>query len=188
MQCSNDDFFDPKAQLRTLTDQQAVEYAKSFIDQNCGSSDAAYLTQVISAGEKSPEVTYRHAVGGSPIAQLVYGTAKLTGSHIDQNVPEGLFWLIRSFNNGNAKAAVMLAGTYIQGEHVPENPGRAFRFASFAADQGLPAGQFLLANLLVGGEGIPEDHERAIGLLQAAAGTGYAPALQMLEDNGIPLE
>ena len=188
MQSSNDEYFDPKAQLLTLTEEDAVEYAKSFIDQNCDTSDAAYLSEVIAAGEKSPEITYQHAVSGSPVAQLVYGTAKLNGTHTDQSVSEGLFWLMRSFNNGNAKAAIILAGAYMEGEHVPESPKSALRFADFAADKGLPAGQYILANLLIGAEGIPEDHERAVGLLQAAAKAGYAPALQMLEDNEIPLE
>ncbi len=188
MHSSNDDHFDPKAQLLTLTEDQAVEYAKKFIDQNCEESDAAYLSEVITAGQKSPEVTYLHAIGGSPVAQLVYGTNKLLGEHIEQSVSEGLFWLLRSFNNGNAKAAIMLAGTYMEGEHIKQNLRKALKYASFAADQGVPAGQFVLANLLVGGGEIPEEQERAIALLQTAAKSGYAPALRMLEENDIPFE
>ena len=185
---SNDDYFDPRAQILKLTAEQAVQYAKDFIDRNCEKSDAAYLSEVVTAGERSPEVTYRHAIGGSPIAQLVYGTAKLKGLHTDQNVSEGLFWLIRSFNNRNPRAGIVLAGTYIEGEHIAKNLKRALKYASFAADQGLPAGQFVLANLLISAGEIPIDQERAVELLQAAAKSGYAPAQRMLDHNNIPLE
>lgn len=187
MQTGNDDNFDPKAQLLTLSEQQAVDYARNFIDQNCGERDAAYFSEVIMAGEKSPEVTCSHAVAGSPVAQLVYGVAKLHGTHTRQSTSEGLFWLVRSFNNGNAKAAVVLAGVYMEGEQITPNLRKALDYATFAADRGLPEGRFILANLLIGGGEIPEDQERAIDLLLDAAKSGYEPALRMLEDNGISL-
>ena len=188
MQGSNDDYFDPKAQLERLGEEQAIEYAKTFIDRNCEKIDASYLSEVISAGEKSVDVTYQHAVNGSPIAQLVYGTAKLNGSHTKQSTSEGLFWLMRSFNNGNPKAAIVLAGTYMEGHCVTKCMEKAYRFASFAADSNLPAGQYILANLLIGGGEIPEDQERAIALLQASAKSGYTPAIQLLKDNDIALD
>jgi TPR repeat protein len=188
MQHINDEHFDPKAQLLTLSESEAIEYAHRFLDEHCERKDAAYLSEVITAGEKSPEVTYDHAMGGSAVAQLVYGSAKLHGTHTEQSISEGLFWLMRSFNNGNAKAAIVLAGTYMQGTYVARNPSKALTYARHAADQGLPAGQFVLANLLIGGEGIPEDEEQAIELLQSAARSGYAAALKMLQDNGISLE
>ena len=187
MPSGNDDHFDPKTQLLTLGEEQAIEYAKAFIDQHCEQKDASFLTEVISAGEKSPEVTYQHAVGGSPIAQLVLGTAKLNGYHMEQSTSEGLFWLMRSFNNGNPKAAIVLAGTFIEGRRVKENVQKAYKFASFAAERNLPAGQYILANLLIGGGEIQEDQERAVDLLKTSAKSGYALALQMLEDNDIPV-
>jgi TPR repeat protein len=188
MQSSNDDSFDPRAQLLTLSEEQAVEYAKRFVDQNCEGEDAAFLSEVITAGDRSPEVTYRHALSGSPIAQLAYGVAKLEGVHVEKSISEGLFWLRRSYNNGNAKAAIVLAGVYMQGAILRPDLKRALTYATFASDRELPAGQYILANLLIGGGEIPEDQERAIGLLQAAAKNGYAPATKMLQDSEIPLE
>jgi TPR repeat protein len=188
MQGTNDDHFDPREQLLTLSEEQALEYARSFINENCSERDAAYLSEVVAAGQHSTEVTYRHAVGGSPVAQLVYGTVRLHGSHIDQCVSEGLFWLTRSLNSGNAKAAIVLAGAFEEGKHVGRDAARALKYATLAADHGLPAGEFFLANLLIGVQDIPEDQERAIALLQAAARKGYAPAIKMLEENSIPPE
>lgn len=185
---SNDDHFDPRAHLQTLTVEQALEYVHNFVDQHCGERDAVYITEIVTAGEKSVDVTYQHALRGSPVAQLVYGAAKLNGTHTEQSVTEGLFWLMRSFNGGNAKAGLMLAVTFMEGDYVPANPAKAYTFASAAAEQGLPAGQYILANLLIGGDGIPEDQERAIALLRAAASAGHAPALKMLQDNDISLE
>lgn len=188
MQVSNDDHFDPREQLRVLSEEQALEYARAFFDQNCAESDATFLSDVITAGVASPAVTYLHALRGSPTAQLVYGSARLTGAHVEQCVSEGLFWLLRSFNNGNAKAALMLAGIFVEGKYVKRCTTRAMEFAAFASDRGVPAGQFVLANLLMDGDGAMENQARAIELLQAAAGGGYARARQMLEDNGIPFE
>jgi TPR repeat protein len=188
MQSSNDDFFDPRAQLLSLTESEAIEYARNFFDDNCAGHDAAYLSDVITAGGNSQNVTYQHAIGGSPAAQLTYGVAKLHGLHTDQSTSEGLFWLLRAFNNGNAKAAIVLAGAYTQGEHIAPDARKALKYATYAAENGLPSGQFLLANLLVGGGDIPEDQEKAIELLQEAARSGYAPARQMLQDNDLPLE
>jgi hypothetical protein len=74
MDSVNDDHYDPKAQLLTLTEEQAIEYAKRFFDQNCEASDAAYLKEVMTAGPDSVEVTYQHAIRGSSVARLVYGT------------------------------------------------------------------------------------------------------------------
>lgn len=188
MQSSNDEHFDPRAQILSLDEEQAIDFARNFFDQHCEARDAAFLAEVITAGARSGTVAYEHAVGGSPLAQLTYGTAKLHGSHTEQNSSEGLFWLMRAFNNGNAKAAIVLAGAYMDGQHLQPNLEKAFRYASFAAEKQLPSGQFILANLLVGGDGIPEDQERAIELLQTAAKAGYAPALQMLADNDISLD
>ncbi|HEX5687812.1 MAG TPA: hypothetical protein VFY73_27675 [Ideonella sp.] len=187
MRSSNDDHFDPRTQLASLSAEEAVEYAQGLIDQHCEEKDAKYLFEVISAGERSVEVSYMHAVGGSAVAQLAYGLAKLDGEHTDQNVSEGLFWLVRSHNNGNASAAVMLWNAYTQGTHLPRSLGKAFVYASAAADRGLPAGQYILANVLVDSAS-SEDHERAIDLLRAAARNGHEPAVKMLADNGISLE
>lgn len=186
MNSANDGHFDPRQQLRTLSEDQLLDYVASFVDQNCAELDAAYLKEVIQAGPASLEVTHLHAVRGSPVAQLAKGMALISGEHVDRNIAEGLFWLLRASNNGNPQAAVILADTYAQGRHVPRSMGKALHFASLAAERELPAGQFYLANLLVGGDGIPEDQPRAIALLRAAAAKGLPAALRMLDDNGIP--
>lgn len=181
MKCSNDEYFDPKAQLLTLSEEQAIEYAKQFFDQNCECRDAAYLSEIITAGEKSTELTYSYAIEGSPVAQLAYGYARLNGLHVQQSISEGLFWLLRSYNNGNAKAALLLASVYLEGKYIAASSEKALLYASYAAEQGLAEGQYFLANLLIGISGIPEDHERAVILLRMAAKAGYEPALQMQE-------
>jgi TPR repeat protein len=187
MHITNDRFFDPRDQLRTLSEEEAVQYSFSFIDENCAEKDAAYLKQVIVAGSNSMEVTYQHALSGSPAAQFVYGTARLDGAHVEQCVSEGLFWLVRATNGGNMKAALVLAGVFLEGALTKRCSARAMQYATVAADGGLPEGKHFLANLLIGVDELPQDHERAIDLLQTASQHGYGPAMAMLEENNIPL-
>lgn len=185
---SNDAHYQAREQLASLSVEEALAYATRLFDHHCNEADAAYLREVISAGEQSADVTYRHATEGSPIAQLAYGCTQLQVAPAGGNASEGLFWLRRSFNNGNAKAGLLLANAFLEGRIVGYNPARAFQFASVAADQGLPEGQYFLANLLIGVKGIQADHARAVDLLQAAASSGYAPAAQLLAQNGIPAQ
>jgi TPR repeat protein len=185
MDTINDPFFDPGRQARLLTEEQVLEYVKSFVDQNCEEKDAAFFKEVVLAGEESGVCTYRHAVQGSAAAQLVYGIQCLYGDKSDAQASEGLFWLIRAANAGSAKAALLLAHAFLQGEKVRQDASRALAFAGVAASQGLPEGAFMLANMLLGTDGIPADQDRAIALLQEAACAGYQPAEQMLHDNGI---
>lgn len=185
---SNDLNYDPRDQLATLSEEEAITYAQNIIDQNCDEKDASFMKALLVAGEQAQIVTYEHAVLGSAAAQLVYGAAKLNGSHTDQNVAEGLFWLRRAHNNGNSKASVVLCGTYLEGKHISRNPKKALEYIIPAADKGLPAAMYILANMLLSGETMPIDEDRAITILKESARSGYAPALKMLEDNDIPLE
>lgn len=188
MHSANDEHFDFKAQLQTLSEEEAVEYAKRYFDQNCEATDAAYLAEIVTAGERSVEVTYQHAINGSPVAQLVYGLNTLQGNHTPQCISEGLFWLRRACNNGNAKAALLLAGTYLQGEHVRANPERALEYASVAAERDLAEGKYMLASLLIDDQATEAQQTRAIALLQSAARQGYTPARKLLDDKGIALD
>ncbi|WP_395007598.1 tetratricopeptide repeat protein, partial [Undibacterium sp.] len=156
---SNDVNYDPRAQLATLSEEEAIAYAQNIFDQNCEEKDASFMKAVIVAGEQAQIVTYEHAVLGSAAAQLVYGAAKLNGSHTDQNVSEGLFWLRRAHNNGNGKASVVLCGTYLEGKHIGRNPKKALEYIMPAADQGLPSAMYILANMLINGEAMPIDEE-----------------------------
>jgi TPR repeat protein len=145
------------------------------------------LKQVVESGERSLEVTYQHALGGSPTAQFVYGTELLHGSYEQKSASEGLFWLVRACSAGCLKAALVLASAFLEGHQTKKNTARAMKYATIAADGGLPEGAFFLANLLIGVEDFPEDHARAVALLQSAAQSGYLPAIAMLNDNNIPL-
>jgi TPR repeat protein len=187
MDTINDPFFDPGRQARLLSEEQVVEYLKSFVDQNCEEKDAAFFKEVVLAGEESAACTHRHAVQGSPAAQLVYGSQFLYGDEPVATASEGIFWLMRAVNAGSAKAALLLAYAFLQGERVRRDVPRALAFAGVAASQGLPEGAFMLANMLLGTDGIPADQDRAIALLQEAAYAGYQPAEQMLHDNGIAI-
>ena len=184
---SNDQFFDPHEQLRTLSEEAALEYARAFVDQNCEELDAAFLKQVMEAGDRSIELTHQHAIAGSPAAQLVYGTLLLHGSQVPPSPAEGIFWLVRASNGGSRKAALVLANAFLEGRQVKRNAARALVYATVATDAGPPEAEYFLANLLIGVDDIPQDHLRAVSLLQSAAQRGYLPAIIQLNENSLPL-
>ncbi len=185
MNSSNDAHFDPQAQLLELAEQEAVAYVQSLVAHHAGAADAAYAGEVVTAGAQSLPVTLKHAQAGSPMAQLVYGVAKLEGAHTGPSVSEALFWLLRACHQGNAKAGLVLSHAFIQGKATPRNPSRALMYAEMAAELGSADGLYLLAHLLLGHAGIAEDQDRAVALLRTAASAGHAPSIRLLEENGL---
>jgi TPR repeat protein len=184
---ANDGFFRLRDQLASMGEEDALRFANAFVVANCGPLDAAYLQAVIGAGADAPEVTRDHAVGGSPIAQGVYGTALLHGQHIDQDRSSGLFWLRRAHNGGHTKASIILAGAYWSGENVRRDPVVAAEYAAHAAERGDPVGQYLLGVMLIEGDGITADEDAGIGWLRRAAAAGNERAEALLRDNDLPL-
>ena len=184
---SNDPNFDPRAQLANLSEEEALAYAGNLLDANCEERDAAYLKAVLTAGEESVNLTYEHALGGSGVAQFIYGAAKLMGTYTDQNTAEGFFWLRRAHNNGTGRASALLAAIYLEGRLIGRDAAKALAYVTPAAEQGVSSAQYVLATVLLDGEVVPVDEDRAIALLRDSASKGYAQAADLLAANGIPL-
>lgn len=184
---ANDDFFNTRKLLESLDEEQAVALAFQLVDQNCSELDADYWKKVITAGTESQEVTRHYAALGSPAAQLVLGTALLQGHFTNKEPAQGLFWLRRAHNNGNTKASILLGGAYLDGSTLPRDAAKAAEYIRGAAEAGDPAGQYTYALLLIDGDGVAQDEDEAILWLRQAAGRGYEKAIEILQDNGIPL-
>lgn len=188
MTSSNDNFYDVRKQIRSLSEDEVVDFAGKFLDKTCDISDAEYLKQALVARGNELELAETYAVAGSPAAQLVLGINKLHGHHVEKNVSEGLFWIIRAHNAGSTKASVVLAGLYYEGKVVRKDLNRAAEVIAPAAERRDEVAQYMLGSLYISGEGVAQDDELAIQWLRESAKRGYARAIELLKDNDIPLD
>lgn len=183
---ANDEFFNTRKLLESLDEEQAIAIAFELFDKNCSVLDAEYWKNVMTAGTESLEVTRHYAGLGSPAAQLVLGTALLHGHFTEKEPAQGLFWLRRAHNNGNTKASIVLGGTYLDGT-LPRDTKKAAEYIAGAAEAGDPAAQYTYALLLIDGDGVAQDEDQAVLWLRHAADRGYEKAIEVLQENGIPL-
>jgi TPR repeat protein len=185
---SNDNYYDVKEQIRSLPEDQIIQFAEKFLDQTCSTSDAEYLKKAISARGNEVELAESYAMAGSPAAQLVLGINRLHGEHVEKNVSEGLFWIVRSHNAGNTKASLYLAGLYYEGKIVRKDAARAARIVAPAAEKGDQVAQYILGSWYIEGEGVEQSDELAIHWLRESAKQGYSRAIELLNENDIPLD
>ncbi len=185
---ANDQFYNLREQLRSLSEEDAITLASGYIEANAGELDAAYLKLMLTAeGAQLQAHTQDHAFLGSPAAQTVLGTNKLFGTHTEQSTSEGLFWLRRAHNSGNGKASIVLGGAYLDGKHLKRDATKALEYIAVAAEAGEPAAQYIYAIQLIDGDGVAEDQEEGVLWLRRAAAKGYQRAIDVLNENDIPL-
>lgn len=185
MTSANDPYFHLKDRLVGLSDDEILALASEFIDQQAPAADQEFLRVVLH--EPAVSVAEHFARQGSPTAQLVFGVALLAGEQVARDLPQALFWLRRAHVNGQLRATFVLAGQYLEAGALPYNPQKAAKYLELAAMGGLPAAQYVLAQLLIDGEGIEPDDDKAVFFLREAAKRGHKKALEILQNNGIPL-
>ena len=96
------------------------------------------------------------------------------------DLTEGLKWLERSAEHGDARGQSNLAALYAQGQGVPKDDAEAAKWMRKAADQGLAAGQFGLGSMYAHGRGVAQSAAEAVKWYRKAADQGDAPAMNNL--------
>ncbi len=104
------------------------------------------------------------------------GDAYTKAAMADENIE----WLEMGVKQGNAEAALNLAGMAETGRGVPQDYKRAAELYQIAADAGIVQAQAALGKLYANGEGVPQDNEKAIFWLTKAAEEGYVEAQRKL--------
>jgi TPR repeat protein len=107
-----------------------------------------------------------------------YGTAD---PPIHKNVDQGMEWLEKAADNGNAQAQFELAYLYQEGSSgAPRDFNKAVSLYQKSADQDYSPAQYFLAQLYLQGFGVKKDSDKAFALLQKAAAAGYVDAMNTL--------
>ena len=119
----------------------------------------------------------RAADAEDDLAEYALGTLLLGQGRND----EGLGFLLRSANRGNADAMYRLGKEAIMGKATPKDVPWAIPILTDAAERGHPNAQYLLGKLYLQGEDVPRDKERAAYWLEAAAAQGHRYAQVFLD-------
>lgn len=88
--------------------------------------------------------------------------------------------IIRSANQGEAKAQLALGYMYNLGKGVPQDKHKAFEWFQKAANQGYAEAQYTLGVLYYKSEGVRQDYHKAFEWFQKAANQGHAKAQAMI--------
>lgn len=95
---------------------------------------------------------------------------------------EGIQWLEKAAEAGDAKAASNLGWLYMEGRYTEKNMNKALHWLEKAADANLPTAQSILGDLYREGLGVEADTLRADSLYRTAFEGGLADAGYKLAD------
>jgi len=166
-----------------ISDEEILQKADSFVNQNCEAKDAEFLSHVLNRKGNPIELMEKYAFNGSGAAQISLGALKLEGKGVEKNISEAIFWLKRAFNSKNPKSGLLLFSIYVNGIGVNEDMAKARTFLKASADLGVPAAQYYYAGMLLEGEGGIFDEDTAMEYMVFAADNGHKPAIEFLESN-----
>ena len=142
-------------------------------------------------------IAYHHGVGGLPQdytqaarwyrlaeAEELAKTAENAAAHAET---------IAKAEDGDVKAALLLAEMYLSGEDVPRDVPAAVKWYRTAAERGHIEAQYALGELYyLGDEGVPQDVSSAVKWYRTAAERGHIEAqyvlgeLYLFGDEGVP--
>lgn len=134
---------------------------------------------------------YRNlAKAGFSDGMTAMGVCLLEGIGININAEEGLKWIQKSAELGNAQAMYELAILYYTGSIsplIPEDEKTAYELFQKASEQEHTCALYMVAYVLLHGQGCETDTARAVDLLYRAGERGHRSArrklLALLEDH-----
>jgi hypothetical protein len=100
----------------------------------------------------------------------------LQGAGVPKDETEGVKWLRKSADQGNAAGEFWLGASYYSGTGVTKDTGEALRWYRKAGDQGYAAAQYNLGQAYNLGNGVEKDTAEAARWWQKAAEQGLAKA------------
>jgi TPR repeat protein len=142
---------------------------------------AAEITAKLAAGpEEAARVAYAAAVGGSPVAQVVYGQMLLDGHGVDRDAAAGFRWFGIAAASGDMDGVNMLGRCYENGWGVAVDRVKAMTLFRQAAAKSHDWAQFNLGMMLMQDHGSPGNVTTALTLFVRAARRGNAKAMNMI--------
>ena len=112
-------------------------------------------------------------------AQVKYAMLLMSGP-APKDAPEGIRWLERAVEAGDAYAMCLLGSALENGDLIEQDEARAAALYQQAADLHHPDGMWLYACCLLAGKGVQKDEAAAARLLEQAAEEKQAEAMTLL--------
>jgi len=110
------------------------------------------------------------ARAGDPMGQYLLVSLYLNGNGVSKDTDEALKWLVKSADQGYARAQSDLGAFYLMGRHVTRDTERGAELLLKAARQGEPGAFYDLGVMYRDGLGVQKDVEKAkVHFLTAAA-------------------
>lgn len=127
------------------------------------------------------ELIRQQALKGEPGGQLLYGLALMEGRYqLKPDVSQGLTWIRRAAEGGDARAALVLGNACAQGKGTKQDPAEALKWWHKAANKDISEAQYQLGKAYMEGLGVPKDPQKAGSWLKQAADAGSADAQYLL--------
>ena len=110
---------------------------------------------------------------GDALAQVRVGGLYLNGAGVDKNKDIAFSWFLKSANQGNTDAQIMLASDY----YKQKKYNLSAEWYAKLVEKGMPDAMFYLGLIyIVGPAGVPKDLEKAASLMKLSAENGYDDA------------
>ncbi|MCU7960931.1 MAG: sel1 repeat family protein [gamma proteobacterium symbiont of Bathyaustriella thionipta] len=123
----------------------------------------------------------QQALQGDAGDELLYGLALIEGRYnLKADAGQGLVWIRRAAERGNAYACMVLGNAYSQGKGIEKNTLKAAQWWRRAAEKGNTESKYYLAKALLAGNGVPKDTQEAGKWLRQAAEEGNPNAQYLL--------
>lgn len=104
------------------------------------------------------------------------------GKGTPQDLPRALYFYERASEGGLVPAAVNAGMMHLKGEGTPVAPETALRYLAVGVQSKHPVALYEVSLMLANGMGVEKNPAKARAYLELSAGTGYAPAVQKLNE------
>ena len=122
----------------------------------------------------------KKANDGDPIAQHELGIRYISGKGFPADTVKAAYWITKAAAQGLPSARFNLGILEDNGWGLPWNPFDAYKDFQFAAHHEMPEAEYALGIAYLDNLVVPRDEKEAYCRVQAAADSGYEPAMETL--------
>lgn len=113
------------------------------------------------------------ALAGDDVAQYELGNRFESGSGVEQNIVEAIFWYEKSASQNNHNSQYKLGEIYLNGKGVKKDPIKGASWLEKSANNNNIEAKYLLAKWLVNGDGVEIDKKKSFNLFKKASEAGH---------------
>lgn len=180
---------DPNGAFVSYDKSEAYKWIKKASDGG-DISGKYFLAKCIREGIGTPINTEKAALltseidkSASPSQLAVLGSVLINGPAYLVEKEEGVEYISKAAERGDANAQASLGMSLIKGKVVPEDKTQGIQLLKQSAGQSNPAGMYGLGVCYVNGYCIKSDLKQGLKLIKSAANSGFQPAVEWIQEN-----